>query len=259
MTIAEAAIATLIVGVMLVAAMTSVAASRTIRGRVADRVRAQQLALDLMSEILQQGFLDPSASATPVSTSGSSAVATTAPAGSRAGWTYVSDYNGLLDSPPQTKSGTAIPDVTSWTRTVTVQWADPTTFAPSSSANTGIFLVNVTVMRGNLVLASINAIRTNAWVSSGTQQSSSAPIAAATGSPLSGGGGHLTVNFSGAGSVDPAGNALIYAWNFGDGSTGSGQTISHTYSAIGTYTATLTVSDSLGGVGVSSVTITVTQ
>jgi len=42
-TIAEAAIATIIVAGVLVAAMNSVAASRTIRGRVADRVRAQQL------------------------------------------------------------------------------------------------------------------------------------------------------------------------------------------------------------------------
>lgn len=261
MTIAEAAIATLIVGGMLVAAMTSVAASRTIRGRVADRVRAQQLALDLISEILQQGFLDPamSSSLTPNTSSSSSTGSSTPTTTSRAGWAYVSDYNGLVDSPPQTKSGTPIPDVTSWTRTVTVQWADPTTLASTGSTNTGVFLINVTVSRGNLVLASVNALRTSAWVSSGTQNSSSSPIASATASPLTGGGGHLTVNFSGTGSVDPAGNALLYAWSFGDGATGGGATVSHTYSAIGTYTATLTVSDGQGGVGVSTVNITVTQ
>lgn len=259
MTIAEAVIATLIVGVMLVAAMTSVATSRTIRGRVADRVRAQQLALDLMSEILQQGFLDPASSSSLLASGSptSQPVSTTGTTISRASWSYVSDYNGLVDSPPQTKSGTPIPNVTTWTRTVTVQWANPTTFASTSSTNTGVFLINVTVSRGNLVLASVNALRTSAWVSSNSQNSSSSPIASATASPTSGGGGHLTVNFSGAGSIDPAGNALSYLWNFGDGTSGSGAVVSHTYAAIGAYTAILNVSDGQGGVAVSFVNITV--
>lgn len=260
MTIAEAVIATLIVGVMLVAAMTSVATSRTIRGRVADRVRAQQLALDLMSEILQQGFLDPASSSSLLASGSptSQPVSTTGTTTSRASWAYVSDYNGLVDSPPQTKSGTPIPNVTTWTRTVTVQWANPTTFVSTNSTNTGVFLINVTVSRGNLVLASVNTLRTSAWVSSGMQNPSSCPIAAATASPVTGGGGRLAVSFSGAGSTDPAGNSLSYAWEFGDGSTGSGSTISHTYTAIGTYTASLTVSDGQGGVSVSSVNVTVT-
>lgn len=242
MTIAEAAIATVIVGGVLVAAMNSVAASRTIRGRIADRARAQQLALDLMSEILQQNFSNPAA-----------------PASSRAAWSYVSDYNGLVDSPPQTRSGTPIPDVATWTRTASVQWVDPTTFAPTSATNTGIYLITVTVSRCNLVLASLGAYRTSAWASGAAQSSASVPIAAATASPTTGGGGRLTVNFSGAASTDPASNSLTYAWNFGDGASASGATVSHTYAAIGAYTATLTVSDGQGGVGISAVTITVTK
>ena len=53
-----------------------------------------------------------------------------------------------------------------------------------------------------------------------------------------------TVVFDGSGSFDPDGDALICQWNFGDGSTGSGLRTTHTYSGAGTYTATLTVSDS---------------
>ncbi|HEY6410637.1 MAG TPA: M28 family peptidase [Ktedonobacteraceae bacterium] len=45
-------------------------------------------------------------------------------------------------------------------------------------------------------------------------------------------------------SYDLNGNPLHYAWIFGDGSTATGITVNHTYTAAGTYTLTLTVSSS---------------
>lgn len=53
----------------------------------------------------------------------------------------------------------------------------------------------------------------------------------------------LTVSVDGSGSSDPAGTITYYAWDFGDGSTGSGVTASHTYATGGTYTVALTVTD----------------
>jgi hypothetical protein len=41
-------------------------------------------------------------------------------------------------------------------------------------------------------------------------------------------------------------SAYSYAWNFGDGSTGSGPTVSHTYTTTGTYTLALTVTSATG-------------
>ncbi len=67
----------------------------------------------------------------------------------------------------------------------------------------------------------------------------------------------LAVTFSGSGSSDPDGTISTYAWNFGDGTTGSGSTASKTFSAAGTYTVTLTVTDNRGGKGMSSVVIQV--
>ena len=51
------------------------------------------------------------------------------------------------------------------------------------------------------------------------------------------------VSFDGSGSDDPDGTIASHTWDFGDGTSGSGETTTHTYSAEGTYTVTLTVAD----------------
>ena len=68
----------------------------------------------------------------------------------------------------------------------------------------------------------------------------------------------LTCSFDGSGSSDPDGTITSYAWNFGDGTTGSGSTVSHAYTA-GTYTITLIVTDNGGAAGAQSKSVTVTQ
>jgi PKD repeat protein len=61
--------------------------------------------------------------------------------------------------------------------------------------------------------------------------------------------GTLGVAVNAAASTDPDGDALSFAWDFGDGATATGQTASHTYAAAGTYPITLTVDDGHGGTG----------
>src|SRR5207249_587722 len=60
----------------------------------------------------------------------------------------------------------------------------------------------------------------------------------------------------GSASTDNLGMAT-YAWNFGDGSTASGTSVSHSYATPGAYSATLTVTDRSGNTGSAVVTITV--
>ncbi|HZY92456.1 MAG TPA: PKD domain-containing protein [Thermoplasmata archaeon] len=48
-----------------------------------------------------------------------------------------------------------------------------------------------------------------------------------------------------------------FAWNFGDSATGVGGSVSHTYTAAGTYDAAVTVTDGLGEVATNSTTVTV--
>ena len=68
----------------------------------------------------------------------------------------------------------------------------------------------------------------------------------------------LTCNFNGSASNDPDGSIVSYAWNFGDGTTGSGVSPSKTYSSSGTRTVTLTVTDNGNATGSTSQSVTVT-
>ncbi len=53
-------------------------------------------------------------------------------------------------------------------------------------------------------------------------------------------------SFNGSASSDPDGAVAAYAWNFGDGTTGTGAAPSHTFSKPGAKTVTLTVTDNQG-------------
>ena len=50
---------------------------------------------------------------------------------------------------------------------------------------------------------------------------------------------------------------VSYSWSFGDGTTGSGPTISHTYTSAGTYTARITVANTQGATDSATQTIQV--
>jgi PKD repeat protein len=71
------------------------------------------------------------------------------------------------------------------------------------------------------------------------------PPAAIISGPTSGLVGE-TLSFSGAGSTDDDGRIVSYAWDLGDGSTGSGIDVTHSYGAAGSYQVTLTVTDDGG-------------
>jgi serine protease len=67
----------------------------------------------------------------------------------------------------------------------------------------------------------------------------------------------LACSFDGSASADDNGIAS-HAWNFGDGGSASGVNPVHNYAAGGSYTVTLTVTDTVGQTAGSSQTVTVT-
>lgn len=67
-----------------------------------------------------------------------------------------------------------------------------------------------------------------------------------------------TVFFSAETSVPAPGRKIVsYAWNFGDGNTGSGETTTASYGSPATYTVTLVVTDDQGGKSATTKTIAI--
>jgi hypothetical protein len=89
----------------------------------------------------------------------------------------------------------------------------------------------------------------------GNPAGNQAPTVQAAADPVAG-TAPLKVRLTAAGR-DPDGDALSYVWSFGDGAQGAGTKVDHTYTAAGTYTATVTVKDPGGKTGTATVAVTV--
>jgi PKD repeat protein len=113
----------------------------------------------------------------------------------------------------------------------------------------GTFIVTLTVTdsigRTNSLSQSIN-VAAGALPTAAIISSPSAPVVG------------QTVNFNGSTSRPAPGRTIrSYDWNFGDGGTASGAQVTHAFTAAGTYTVVLTVTDDAGRVATATTTITV--
>ena len=95
------------------------------------------------------------------------------------------------------------------------------------------------------------------WVRpTGSGPANQPPVASAAANPTSGIAPHA-VSFDAGGSFDPEGSALGYAWDFGDGTSGTGTTVQHTYTKAGKYQAVVTVTDAAGANDSAMLNVTV--
>ena len=69
----------------------------------------------------------------------------------------------------------------------------------------------------------------------------------------------LQVNFNASNSSDPDGNIRNYSWDFGDGTTGSGKTATHTFNSAGNYTVELKITDNDNATDTTTRTVSVNE
>ena len=115
--------------------------------------------------------------------------------------------------------------------------------------SSGIYLVTLTVI-DNLGTVDTKTINVPVGV-----EANKAPTANPGGPYF--GKASKTVLFNGTGSTDPEGKIYEYTWSFGDGTSGNGEIISHTYKKAGSYLVVLTVTDNYGESHAESTTVTI--
>ncbi len=127
----------------------------------------------------------------------------------------------------------------------------------SSAANTsfeytlaGVYNITLTVTDDS------GAQRSDSLTISVTEPLFNQPPTAILSADKTSGTAPLLVEFDGSLSTDDS-NVDLYAWNFGDDTVGSGDTIKHSYTEPGSYVATLTVTDDEGATDSATVNISI--
>ena len=154
LSLVEAVVAMVIVGLTLVAALNTTGASRLAQRQMGDRARGKLLAQGLMPDILRQDYADPDGHAV----FGSEADESSA---SRADFDDVDDYNGWSASPPQYKDGTKLPELTGWKRSVAVTYVSPDNLDTTVGLDLGVKRITVEVTYNGAAVASLTAVRTD--------------------------------------------------------------------------------------------------
>jgi MSHA pilin protein MshD len=150
----EMAVATVLVGVLMVAALQSAGQSLVARRKTADRAWGHFLAQGLLNEIRGLPYCEPGTTEPAI---GLDAGET---AGVRTTYDDVDDYHGLTENQPANRDGTALANTAGWTRSVTVAWVATNNFSTTASAS-GAKRITVTASYNGLTVATAVALRTD--------------------------------------------------------------------------------------------------
>lgn len=145
----EVALATVVVGGLMVAIIRGVAVAGKATSGSADHAQGELLASQLMNEVTGMAFADPSGG-TSLGLDPGEAV------GVRTNWDDVDDYHRLNEVPSE-PNGTPLPGLSNWKWKVTVSYADATGPIAAVSVSKQI---TVEVSRGGKPLAKLVRVRT---------------------------------------------------------------------------------------------------
>ena len=137
------------------------------------------------------------------------------------------------------EGGSPILDVKGYTGTYRIKWYNPRMGGPLLHSTTTFIEGN-----GRLSLGSPPGSPEDDWVVLAERMLT--PYASADFTAQIAGDNPLQVDFSGLPSSSSSGSIVSYAWDFGDGTSGSSSSVSHTYAKPGLYHPELIVSDNQG-------------
>lgn len=153
-TMAETVVATLIVGLVLVATLQIIAPIVRSGSVMADKAIAANLARELSDEIATKYFTSPILK--DVESIGAETGET------RATYDDADDYHGITNNPPQLSDGTPLTNLGAWTRRVKVVHADINDPKTNSPSYTGLKRVTVSVSKDGVRLAQIQTLHAHA-------------------------------------------------------------------------------------------------
>lgn len=149
----EVVAATLIVGMMSVAALNSLGSAMRSAESTGNRAIAQALADQLMSEILLQHYKEP----TQTAQFGPEASESD---GTRSQFDDVDDYHLLSEQPPADRDGTEHANRDDWSRSVTVEFVSSLDISEAAATDQGAKRIRVTVEHDGKLLADQSAVKT---------------------------------------------------------------------------------------------------
>ena len=154
LTLIEVVASTMIVGLMAVAALNSLGAATRSSEWIGNRAVAQGLADELLAEIVQTAYAEPSGSLAFGPDGAESA-------GPRSAFDDIDDYDGWNASPPQYRDGTVMPERADWRQRVEVEYVVPADPTQTSASDQGLKRIRVAIEYRDQVLAEQITVRTN--------------------------------------------------------------------------------------------------
>jgi prepilin-type N-terminal cleavage/methylation domain-containing protein len=150
----EVMVSTVLVGVCLVAALRALGATLFTQTGMSDDAVAACLADDLLCEVLQKRYGDPSG-AVEVQVDGDEVPQ------QKTSFDDVDDYHGWKENPPQDQSGQPITGLDNWTRGVRVELVEPAEPTKVSPSDQGLKRITVEVVKGGQIRATRSGLRAN--------------------------------------------------------------------------------------------------
>lgn len=155
LTLVEAVLSMLVLAVLATASLSAIAQSRAARLAVDEQSMGSALARSLLSEIAALPYME-SASTTIGVDGGENA-------SDRTSFDDVDDFNGFSEAPCIGLDGKTIDGTDQWKRSVVVAWVPVSANTTTTTSDTGLKRIWVTVSHNGREVTRLTALRGRAW------------------------------------------------------------------------------------------------